>query len=134
MGASAKSGSPGSLVSPQEPKEALEADKADPGEVSEVKARQRETKTGKYGSQPAKPFQPPQTEEEKKVKKSWVAIKVVDKDGQPMAGEKYEIELADGTVASGTTGDDGCARVQGIEPGNVKIRLPDRDKRAWQPK
>jgi type VI secretion system secreted protein VgrG len=134
MGASAKSGSPGSLVSPQEPKEALDADEADPGEVSQVKARQRETKSGKYGKQKVPPFQPPQTEEEKQVKKSWVAIKVVDKDGQPMPGEAYEIELPDGTVASGTTGDDGCARVEGIEPGNVKIRLPNRDKRAWKPK
>jgi protocatechuate 3,4-dioxygenase beta subunit len=134
MGASAKSGTLGTLVAPKAPKEALEADTADPGEVAEVKARQRENNSGKYGSQKVVPHKPPQTEEEKKVKKSWVAIKVVDKDGQPMAGEAYEIDLPDGTVASGTTGDDGKARVEGIEPGNVKIRLPNRDRRAWAPK
>src|SRR5215212_6110322 len=125
MGASAKSGSPGTIVEPVAPKEAEEADTADPGEVAEVKARQRENKSGKYGTQKVKPFTPPQTPEEKKIKKAWVAIKVVDKDGLPVAGEKYEIELPDGSVASGTTGDDGCARVDGCEPGSVKVRFPN---------
>jgi type VI secretion system secreted protein VgrG len=127
-----KSGKAGSAVAPAETKAAEEADKADPGEVAEVKARQREQKAGKYGAEKVKPFKPPTKEEIKEKKLVWIEIQMVDEEGQPVTGEKYKIELSDGTVSEGTLGSDGKARLDGIEPGSCKVSFPDLDGEAWE--
>src|SRR5205807_1326774 len=115
---SPKSGSAGSAVSPTDPAEAQEADQADPGKVEEIKAEQRQTQTGKYGSVKGKPLKAPETEEEKEKKKSWIEIKLLDEDNEPVPGERYQITLPDGeTVAEGTLDEKGFARVEGFEPG-----------------
>jgi hypothetical protein len=130
---SPKSGSAGSAISPADPAEAQEADVADPGEVEEIKAEQRQTKTGKYGSEKVKPHKPPKTMEEKAKQNSWIGIRMVDEEDQPVPGEKYRITLADGeTVAEGTLDGKGAARVDGIEPGSCKITFPELDKAAWE--
>jgi type VI secretion system secreted protein VgrG len=133
-GSSAGSGSAGSAVAPTAPKAPEAADTADPGEMAEVKTRQREQKKGKYGSVPLPPHKPPVTEEEEQKKTSWIAIKVVDEEGFPVAGEPYKVILPDETVAEGTTDDKGCARVNGIEPGSCTITFPKRDASAWTEK
>ncbi|MBI4583132.1 MAG: hypothetical protein HY717_03825 [Planctomycetes bacterium] len=120
-----KSGKVGSAVSPAAPSQAAEADVADPGQVAKTKAEQIEAGKGKYGSTPAKPHKPPQSEEEKEKKKSWVEIKMVDRDGKPVAGEKYKITLPDGSVAQGTLSEKGEARLEGIEPGKVTVEFPN---------
>ena len=127
-----KDGKAGTAVAPAEPKAPEEADSADPGEVAEVKARQREQKAGKYGSQKSKPFKPPTKEEIKEKKLVWIEIEMVDEAGEPVAGEKYKIELSDGTVSEGTLGSDGKARLDGIEPGSCKVSFPDLDSEAWE--
>jgi type VI secretion system secreted protein VgrG len=128
---SPKSGSAGSIVAPADPTAADDADKADPGEVEETKAEQKEKKQGKYGSTPVQPYKPP-TEEESKKKTSWVEIELVDEEGNPVTGEKYEITLPDGRVAKGTTNEKGLARIEGIDPGSCKVTFPDLDKDAWE--
>jgi type VI secretion system secreted protein VgrG len=128
---SPKSGSAGSIVTPADPNAADDADTADPGEVEEIKAEQKEKKQGKYGSTPVKPFKPP-TEEEANKKTSWVEVEMVDEDGEPVAGEKYEITLPDGRVAKGTTNEKGLARIEGIDPGSCKVSFPNLDKSAWE--
>jgi len=124
-------GSAGSAVTPAAPKEAEEADKADPGKVAEIKAQQKQTQTGKYGAVPVKPFKPPQTEEEKE-KKSWIEIELVGEDNKPIPGEKYRIELPDGTVAEGTLDEKGMAHIEGTEKGTCQITFPDLDQDAWK--
>ena len=131
---SAKSGSAGSAISPAEPEEAKEADVADPGEVEKIKTEQRQTQTGKYGSAKVQPHKPPQTEEEKQKKTSWIEIKLLDVDGEPVPGEPYRVTLPDGSVAEGTLDDKGFARIESFEPGNCKVTFPRRDKAAWSPK
>ena len=128
---SPKSGKAGSVVSPIDPKKAEEADLADPGEVDEIKAEQRMTQSGKYGAANAKPHQQPKTDEEKKKKKSWIEIELVDEDNKPVTGMAYRITLSDDSVAEGTLDDKGFARVDGIEPGSCKVTFPDLDKDAW---
>ena len=49
-----------------------------------------------------------------------------------MPGERYRIELPDGSTAEGTLDEKGQARVEGIEPGNCKITFPDLDQDAWE--
>ncbi len=131
---SAKSGTAGALVPPTAPEVAQEADVADPGEVEKIKAEQIQKKAGKYGSAQVKPHKPPATEEEKEKKKSWIEIKLVDVEGQPVPGEPYKVTLPDNSLASGTLDEKGFARIEGFEPGSCKVTFPNRDKRTWNPK
>jgi len=132
---SPKSGKAGTAVAPAEPKQPEEADKADPGEVEKVKAEQRKTKSGKYGSEQVKPHQPAETSAEKDKKLSWIEIKLVDEDGEPVPGEAYQVTLPDGsTVAEGTLDENGKARVEGFEPGQCKVTFPNLDESVWEPK
>ena len=147
---SPKSGKAGSPVSPAEPQEVYEADDADPGKIAEAKKREREKQKGKYGSVPIDPFKPassgsggssssassgsaseaPVPEEEEKV--SWIEIEMIDEEDQPVAGLPYEITIPDGTVATGTLDEKGLARVDGMPPGECKIKFPTLDKDAWE--
>ena len=143
---SPKSGKAGKAVPPATPDKAEDADIADPGKVAEIKAEQNQTKSGKYGSQKVKPFKPMQAEQaaagkqgaeegkkEEQIKPSWIEIELVDELEEPVTGEAYEIELPDGSVASGTTDDKGFARVEGFEAGTCKITYPKLDQEAWEP-
>lgn len=131
---SAKSGSACTLVTPAAPRAAQDADKAEPGEMSQIKAEQRQTQSGKYGSVSLAAHKPPTTSEDKKNKKSWIEILLVDKKNKPVAGEPYRVTLPDGaTVAEGTLDEKGFARVDGIDPGTCKITFPNLEKQAWKP-
>lgn len=142
--ASPKSGNAGMAVPPAEPDTPFEADKADPGEMTKVKAREQETQTGKYGSPSIEPHRPPnasqndgstQSSEERREKKSWIEIELVDKKGKPVPGEAYRITLPDGVkVAEGTLNEKGLARVDGIDPGMCKVTFPKLEKQAWKPR
>ncbi|MBE0616897.1 MAG: hypothetical protein IH608_03065 [Proteobacteria bacterium] len=125
-----KSGKAPRAVAPVAPKAAEDADSADPGEVEKVKAQQAETGTGKYGATPVKPHKPGQGEEQGKT--SWIEIELVDEEDDPVPGERYEIALPDGSVASGTLDQNGFARVDGIDPGTCQITFPELDKDAWE--
>jgi hypothetical protein len=58
---------------------------------------------------------------------SFLEIALVDQDGAPLTGQKYEIELPDGQKLSGTLDDAGTARVDAKTAGNCKVRFPDID-------
>ena len=129
---SPKSGSAGSIVAPAQPNAAEDADSANPGEVEEVKAQQMEKKEGKYGATPVQPYKPPQNEEEAEKKPGWIEIELVDEQEKPVAGEKYEVTLPDGSVAKGTLDQNGFARINGIDPGDCKVTFPNLDKEIWK--
>jgi type VI secretion system secreted protein VgrG len=127
---SPKSGSPGNIVAPAEPAEVEDADSADPGEVEKLKAQQIKSKKGKYGSTPVKPYKASAkegAEEDAKKSDGWVEIELVDDNGKPVSGERYEIKLPDGSVASGTTDQNGIARVEGFDPGECQISFPNQE-------
>jgi type VI secretion system secreted protein VgrG len=131
---SPKSGNAGSAVTPADPTAPFDADDANPGAVEQIKAAQLQTKTGKYGSVQVKPHKPPQSPQDKKQKKSWIEIEMVDEEKDPVPGEPYRITLPDGeTLAEGTLDDKGFARVDGIDPGSCQITFPELDKDAWGP-
>lgn len=65
-------------------------------------------------------------------KKHWVEIAMVDKEGNPTPGQAYEIKLPDGTIVTGSLDERGAARVEGIDPGNCKIKFPTLDKTVWK--
>mgnify|MGYP000134853111 CR=1 FL=1 len=129
----AKGGKSISAVAPPKPAEAFGADDSDPGKIAEVKAEQAKKKAGKYGSTglPAHKAPKNQTEEEKQEKTSWIEIELLDEEDKPVPGEKYEIELPDGSMAKGSLDGNGFARVEGVKPGECKVSFPELDESAW---
>jgi type VI secretion system secreted protein VgrG len=118
-GSPAASGSAGSAVPPIAPNAPNEADTADPGKMVERTAETEST-----------PFQPEDDGEEK----TWIEIELVDEEGNPVPGERYEVTLPDGqTVARGTLDENGLARIEGIDPGQCKVTFPNLDQEAWEP-
>jgi hypothetical protein len=77
-----------------------------------------------------KPFQEP---DPLPAGSTWFELQLVDELGRPIGGERFEIELADGTVAAGTTGPRGTARLRGIPPGTCMVSLPRLDGALWEP-
>jgi type VI secretion system secreted protein VgrG len=65
--------------------------------------------------------------------KHWIGIRLFDDNGQPLAGEKYEVILPDGTtVARGRTNSAGEAEVRGLDdPGSCEVTFPDLDTDTW---
>lgn len=130
---SPKSGTAGSAVSPAAPATAVAADDAVAGSVDQTQASPGQKKAGQYGTAKVKPYKPPQTAADKAKKPSWIEIKMVDEQGDPVTGEPYSITLPDGeTVASGTLDEKGFARIDGIDPGTCQITFPQRDTEAWK--
>lgn len=129
----AKTGKKVTEVAPTTPVEAFEADEADPGKVEKTKAKQVEAQKGKYGSTvaPAHKAIENQTPELQKENTSWIEIEMLDEEDVPVSGEKYEIELPDGSIAKGTLDGNGFARVDGVKPGECKVSFPELDKEAW---
>ena len=130
----AKGGKSVKAVAPAKPEEVFGADDANPGKIAEVKAEQAAKKAGKYGSTGLPAHKPPekQTEEEKKEKTDWIEIELLDEEDNPVPGEKYEIELPDGSLAKGSLDGNGFARVDGVKPGECKVTFPELDKSAWK--
>lgn len=61
----------------------------------------------------------------------WLEIRLVDDAGQPRAGERFFVELPDGSTRAGRLGSDGTARIEGVEPGTAKVSFPDLDREAY---
>lgn len=55
---------------------------------------------------------------------SFVEIKLLDDAGNPCTGAAYELTTPAGETLTGTLDDDGYARVDGIAPGECKLRFP----------
>lgn len=134
-GGAAGSGSPGSIVPPLDPLEAHIADNADPGSKAPTYKNQIKDLTPieykKLNAPTHKPSSVTDSSEEKK--KSWIEIKLIDEDNEPVPGEEYLVTLPDGsTVASGTLDEKGFARVENVDPGSCKVTFPKRDGRSWK--
>jgi type VI secretion system secreted protein VgrG len=145
-GGSALPGVPGQLVPPMAVAEAEIADNADPGSKAPSYKHQRQQQTPmqalKFNSPSHKPnasqsnsSQSGSSAEDNEKKKTWIEIKLVDQDGNPVPGEEYIVKLPDGqTVATGTLDENGFARVDNIDPGNCEVIFPNLDARIWNKK
>lgn len=130
--ASPKSLKSASPVAPAAPDKAKDADTAQAGQVSTAAGGEREITKGTFGSVTIEPFRKEDKEsappEQKQV---WIEIELIDDDDKPIAGEPYRITLPDGSAATGTTDENGKARVEGFEPGECKVCFPQMDKAGW---
>jgi hypothetical protein len=62
----------------------------------------------------------------------WIEIELVDEENGPVPGERYRIELSNGSIREGSLDSEGRARCEGIPRGNCNITFPDLDKDAWE--
>jgi hypothetical protein len=65
------------------------------------------------------------------VETSWIAFEVVDAEGYPAKGEKYKVELPDGSIREGWLGSNGSAHLANIPKGTCKISFPNLDSEVW---
>lgn len=64
-------------------------------------------------------------------KKSWIQIKLVDQDGNPVAGEEFSIQLPDGSPVDGYLDGNGFFQITGIDPGTCQVTFPNLDAPDW---
>jgi hypothetical protein len=62
---------------------------------------------------------------------TWIEIRLVGEDDGPIPGQRYRIELPDGSVRGGQLDGEGRARVEEIPPGSCQVTFPDLDAEAW---
>jgi hypothetical protein len=117
-----------SAVMPVAPEQVFTADIADPEKAAQAKAEQLVQQKGKYGAPKEKPFTAPATDT---TEQGWAEIALVDEDGKPVAGQKYEVTLPNGKVAKGSTDGKGKAKIQGFVSGVCQLTLPQLHGDAW---
>ena len=76
----------------------------------------------------------PATDQPISDKNHWIAIRLVDEEGDAVPGEDYRITLPDGTVIEGSLDGKGSAKITGIDPGNCQVTFPNLDQAAWKRK
>lgn len=64
---------------------------------------------------------------------SWIDIVLVDAEGRPVPGARYQVEAPDGTRHEGTLDADGCATVRDMDPGTATVRFPDYHDADFEP-
>jgi Bacteriophage probable baseplate hub protein len=64
---------------------------------------------------------------------SWIEVRLVGEDGEPVAEVRYRLKLPDGSELEGTLGEDGLIRVDGIDPAECELTFPELDQDAWAP-
>jgi hypothetical protein len=63
---------------------------------------------------------------------AWIAIELVDDEGNPVPDAAYRVVCSDGRVRTGTTNMDGKAREDGLVDGNCKVFFPALNPPDWK--
>lgn len=75
---------------------------------------------------------PPPPRTDRDARKSWIEIELIDSRGAPIAGERFRLELPDGSFHEATLDGRGRARVSDIDAGQCELNFPDRDLSEWR--
>jgi hypothetical protein len=62
---------------------------------------------------------------------TWVAIRLLDEEGRPLAGARYRIKLPSENWRDGTLDRDGRARFECLESGSAQLEFPEFDDSEW---
>ncbi|HST45991.1 MAG TPA: carboxypeptidase-like regulatory domain-containing protein, partial [Luteimonas sp.] len=120
-------GTAAALVSPMAVTPAAVAATAKPGETPDASPLGKR----RPGRSPDDSDHDPDADENQD-KTHWVEVELVDEAGKPVAGERVQITLPDGSVSGGTTDEKGLLKVSNIDPGECRITFPDLDEKAWE--
>lgn len=63
---------------------------------------------------------------------TWIAIELIDADGNSVANEQYKITMPDGSIKYGTLDANGKARIEKLQPGTCQVTFPNRDQEVWE--
>ena len=63
---------------------------------------------------------------------SWLEFQLLDGWGNPLRGERFEVELPDGEIREGELDEEGIGRIDDTPPGECVVRLPDIDAKDWE--
>ncbi|MEM7153897.1 MAG: hypothetical protein AAF799_13695 [Myxococcota bacterium] len=99
------------------------ADQAARGTFSNRPMKMRSQPCGKQGN----PGPPPTRSSNAD---SWLRIELVDDDDEPCVGERFRVELPDGSTIEGTIGPQGWVELEGIDPGSCTVTFPRLDESA----
>lgn len=58
-------------------------------------------------------------------KKTWIEIRLVDANGDPIPDEEFILHCPDGTAKKGKLDPKGRKRYEGVEPGEYTVSFPD---------
>ena len=64
--------------------------------------------------------------------KTWISIRVLDEDGNPVPDVAYSVSLPDGSTMTGSLDDQGFARFDDIDPGQCKVSFPEIHAKEWK--
>ena len=73
---------------------------------------------------------PPQ-EMEPETETTWIEVKLVDAEMEPVANVRYQLTLPDGSSREGKLDAEGFARQDNVPPGMCKLAFPDLDMDSW---
>lgn len=120
-------------TSPESPESPNEADSVEPGSDTTYSGGEEQEAADPIASVPGGQFE--QTEHESEPDPtSWIKIKLVDMEGEPVPSEKYRVVTPGGEVKEGTLDANGEAYVRCDEPGECEISFPELDESAWEEK
>jgi hypothetical protein len=75
---------------------------------------------------------PPERARPEPKKKTWVELRLVDMEGNPVGGKHYLVKTPDGGVQEGFLDRSGRARLDNLDPGSCMFSFPDLDREAWE--
>ena len=64
---------------------------------------------------------------------TWVEVRLIDEDDEPVAGAYYKVQLPDGSIMTGNLDEDGKVRFDSIVPGTCKVSFPEIHAKEWVP-
>jgi hypothetical protein len=63
--------------------------------------------------------------------RSWIEVRFLDQQDEPVPAGRFRIELPDKSVQEGTISSGGLLHLEGIDPGSCRISLLDLEKAEW---
>lgn len=64
---------------------------------------------------------------------TWIEVRLVDTENQPVAGERYRVRMPDQSIREGSLNEEGKVRFNGIPAGQCQVCFPEIHGSEWSP-